>query len=489
MSTKRHTALNLCGAVAPILLMLVTVPLYLRLVGEERYGVLAIVWLITGYFGFFDFGLGRATAHAVAKARNLVDEVRARTFWTALLVNAALGVVGGLLVLIIAPPLFTRVFNISGVLLDEVLTVVPWVALAIPLLTFQGVFTGALTGRERFLALNVRSVIGTALTQLVPLACVWLIAPTLEVAIPSTVIARLVSVTLLAAIAFRSVPAGWRPCYGGHPMARELLGYGGWISLSGVMAPLIASMDRFLIAGMLNPVAVTHYSVPFQLVTRGSTFASALSNAMFPRLVRSTHEEARALAWRAIKANAGLMLVPCVIGIVIMKPFLTLWVGPGFAEEAAIVGQLIAISLWLNAIALIPFNLLQAQGKPRETTAILAIQVIPFLAVAVPGITFLGIAGAALARNVRSAADVALLCYRTQFLKQLGILSLPPLALLISAVLLQQVVDAPGATQTMASAFLILAAMAWALATSKDVRQLIAVLFRDPVSLFTANKP
>src|SRR5215813_6772485 len=99
MSVSRHSAYNLAGSIIPVVLSFVTVPIYLKLIGAERYGVLAIAWLLLGYFGLFDLGLGRATSYRIAALRDASSRDRAKTFWAAVAVNIAMGLVGGLILL------------------------------------------------------------------------------------------------------------------------------------------------------------------------------------------------------------------------------------------------------------------------------------------------------------------------------------------------------------------------------------------------------
>ncbi|MGA3229657.1 MAG: oligosaccharide flippase family protein, partial [Candidatus Binatus sp.] len=70
----RNTIINLAGEVAPSLVALLAIPLVIRVLGVDRYGVLTLSIMVVGYFGLFDFGLGRAATKFIAAAAASSDQ-------------------------------------------------------------------------------------------------------------------------------------------------------------------------------------------------------------------------------------------------------------------------------------------------------------------------------------------------------------------------------------------------------------------------------
>src|ERR1700687_5763655 len=88
-----NTALNFLGQLLPMLVGIVAVPQLITRMGTERFGIITIAWMLIGYFGLFDMGLGRALTQLVAGqlGRNETDDIPA-VFWTSLLLMLLLGI-------------------------------------------------------------------------------------------------------------------------------------------------------------------------------------------------------------------------------------------------------------------------------------------------------------------------------------------------------------------------------------------------------------
>jgi O-antigen/teichoic acid export membrane protein len=401
----------------PLLLSLATVPAYLHLIGEARYGVLAVVWVVLGYFGVFDLGLSRATANQIARMRNEPPAVRERVFWTALSLNATVGVLGGVILFFVGQVLLENLLRVTPELRSEAVAALPWLAVAVPLTTVTLVLAGTLEGGERFLLVNSLGIFGLALFQLLPLAYAYWVNPRLPGLIMSATLALFVSTVLSFVVTAVSLPVRSRPKIDAERVG-VLLRYGGWVTLTGLVSPLVSVVDRVVIGSVLGAKAVTRYTVPYALVSRVKILSSSLARAIFPRFSMLDRSDAARVSRESLRALAAVMTVLTVVAAVTLDPFLRVWVGSEIASSSAPVGEILLIGFWLNSLAVVPFAFLQAQGRPDLPAKFHVLELAPYIGGLVFGLHFAGIQGAAWAWSGRAAADAVLLFWAARRLSQ-----------------------------------------------------------------------
>ena len=274
---------NVMGMIVPIAITLVTVPIYISYIGVARYGVLSIIWILLGYFGFLDFGLSRATANALAKLAHASKEDRTGVFLTSLYLNLVLGALGGIVLYYAGGALLHHWLPLSEAMGAEVETAFPWIACMLPLALLAGVARGAIESRERFFVINVLDLVGVSLGQILPIFCAIVIGPSLAVVIPAAFLARVLSVGLNLGCVARFERLDTLRVFD-RSRFKELLQFGAWVSVSNVISPLLTSIDQLLVGSTLGAVAVAHYAVPMNVVGRSQIIATALSEGAIPPL-------------------------------------------------------------------------------------------------------------------------------------------------------------------------------------------------------------
>jgi len=152
-----------------------------------------------------------------------------------------------------------------------------------------------------------------------------------------------------------------------------------------------------------------------------------------------------------------------VLAVVLVQPFLAVWVGPALADPAASVGAILLLGLWVNGLAYVPFALLQAQGRPDVPAKLHVLELPPYLLALWLGLSHFGVEGAAWAWTARAGADAALLFLASRA----SFNNLLPLAPAAGAVLLACVgaltIFAEPLLRGSAGAALVVFALVWAL--------------------------
>lgn len=149
--------------------------------------------------------------------------------------------------------------------------------------------------------------------------------------------------------------------------ASHLIRFGGWVTVTSFVGPLMVIFDRFVIGAFMGAKAVTYYTVPFQITERLGIIPTSLTTAVFPRL--STADAAEEWKTTEVASRALVLIVtPLFIGLLLLiEPFLQVWIGRDFAEASSGVARIVLVSFWVNFLARIPYMRLQARGRPNLT--------------------------------------------------------------------------------------------------------------------------
>jgi O-antigen/teichoic acid export membrane protein len=398
---SRNTFWNLLGASSPILIALITIPILIGSIGTQRFGVLAIAWVVLGYFGLFDLGLGRATIKFVAEAfeRNRPVEVRG-LFWT---------VTGGVVLALAAPVLVREILNIPSDLHSEALGAFYLMACSVPLVTTTTAARGVLEARHQFGLLNALQVPTSAITQVAPVL-VLPFSNNLAWLVGALVASRVLGMIVFTFATLRSLESPFAGPFFLRKRLKSLFSYGGWLTVTNVIGPFMVYADRFVIGSLTSMTAVAYYATPYEAVTRLWILPHSLTRTMFPIFSASTDIRQRSRIYMSALKYLTLLLAPVVATLVVFAPdVLRLWIGNEFAENSTMVLQLLAIGVFVNSLALVPFTLIQGLGRPDITAKFHLLELPFYLLMLWYGISQWGIAGAAIAWTVRVTVDGILL--------------------------------------------------------------------------------
>lgn len=371
-----NVAINIVGQAAPGLVILVALPILVRLLGKDGYGFLALLIVIVGYIGIFDFGLGKAATNLIAGARGQGDEsdIVGLTVST-LVLETVVGVFLAGLFCAATPLLVSRVLRPPMSAWSDMTRALWILSMAAPAATLLSGLRGILAAHGRFDLLNYGRAPVTILTYGGAAAVAASGGGRQELAL------TLVAVQYVALIQnfwflVRLRPGMFRNFFrlGGKWFRIELLRYGAWLMTSDAAGPIMVYADRLMIAGGLSVAAVGLYSAPYAGVTKLSIVPISLSAILFSELSSYTAlqrgKEAITLVTRSAKYLSVLFLPFVVFLAVYGNSLLRIWLGATFAEDADGLIAVLSLGVFFNAMAHIPYATLRALGRPRATAVI-----------------------------------------------------------------------------------------------------------------------
>lgn len=408
----KNTGWNLLGAGAPLLVAVFAIPLLLVGMGTPRFGLLTLAWVVIGYFGLFDLGLGRALTKLVSdRLGEGREEEIPELVWTALALMLVLGVVGGLVVGLLTPLLVQRTLRIPFELQGEASGAFYLLAASIPVVISTTGLRGVLEAHQRFALVNaVRLPLGVFMF-LGPLLVLPFSASLVPI-VAVLVVGRVIGWVIHLVLCIRVIPGLRESVTLRRAKVRPLLAFGSWMTVTNIVSPLLVYLDRFLIGAVLSVTAVAYYATPYEVVIRLLIVPSALAGVLFPAFAASLAQDRNRTAQlfgRGTTALALTMFLPLLLIVMLAHEGLTVWLGAEFAQNSTTVLQWLAVGVFANGLARVPFALVQGMGRPDVTAKLHLVELVVYLPALWVLLGMYGIKGAAIAWTARVSIDMVLL--------------------------------------------------------------------------------
>ena len=408
MSLKRNTLWNLAGSTVPLVAGAALIPFTLGRLGNEAFGVLTLIWGLIGYFSLFDLGVGRALTYQLSQlsAAGRAAEI-GPTLRAGMVLTLAAGLLGAGVVWVLAPGLAQHWLKISPALQHDSMQAFLIAALGVLPTTLASGLRGALEGLDRFSASNISRIALGLWMFMVPAWSVYIHGPDLWVITFYLVLGRCL-VVLGMGLQLRSELFSK-----GAVLEKRHLGglwnYGFWITVTGVVGPLMVYGDRFFVSAAVGAEQLPLYAIPQEGLLRLLLIPMALTGALLPRLAAMGQQEAASSYRQSYRRVMLSMLGVCLLAAALAYPVLAVWLSAEFARAALPVVLVLCAGVWINSMALLPYTLLHARGNPRLTAIFHLVELLFYFFLLWFLSSWLGLLGAALAWAARVLLDLVLL--------------------------------------------------------------------------------
>ena len=397
MSIRKNSLWNLIGLAAPSVVGLLTIPVLLRGLGNELFGLLTLIWVLVGYFSLFDLGLGRAYTQ-FGSSSDLSKLVNKKIIRTGFIFSLSLGLFGGVLVFLMRDVVVSEIFNVSKLHFNEAKNSLAIVALAIPLTVVTSVFRGMLEGFEDFKSVNILRLFFGILNFIVPMIVV-LITPSLEYVVTSLIILRAVVTYLHYKLLLNHINlVDIYKMKSNFSDGMRLVKFGSWISVTNVIGPIMVNADRFILSHLVGASLIVFYTIPADMLMRVLVLPEAISSvlfAKFSKIIKTDKTYSLFLCKKSFLIYIILMIFICSPILLFGTEIIVFWLGSSYGETSGTILKILALGLFFNAITNVPYVYIQASGNSKITATFHIIELIIYVPLLVYLVKLYGVYGAA----------------------------------------------------------------------------------------------
>jgi len=387
MRLGRNLLAGFVNSVWTALVGFAVVPLYLKYLGIEAYGLIGFFATTQALLSLLDLGLAPTINREVARCSASGNMQEARNLLhTLAVVYAGMAALIVLLVSMLAPFVATHWLQSSNIGAERLQQAVLLMGLVIACRWPVGLYQGALMGMQRLAVSSMVSVVMVTLGGLGAVLVLAFISPTIEAFFIWQVGVALLNVAFMRAAAWRVVGHGDRKNFDANELKR-IWRFSAGMSGVAIAAIFLTQLDKVLLSRMLTLDDFGRYAL-------GGVVASALSvlvvptfNAVYPRfsalVSKGDESELKSLYLLGTRLFCTVVFPVALAMASFSVDLINVWTGnESLAQSVAPIVAILVMGTALNGVMHFPYALQLAYGMvrlPFILAATLAVVLVPLI--------------------------------------------------------------------------------------------------------------
>lgn len=395
MSFKRNIIVTYTTQIYTTVIGILILPMYLKYMGAEAYGLVGFFTMLQAWFGLLDMGLTPTVARETARFRGgATDALSYRRLLRALqIVFSAIALIGGVVLLACSDLIAKHWLNSKALPIEQVKISLQLIAVSVALRWMSGLYRGCISGSERLVWLGGFNafVASIRFVGVLPVLIWWGSSPEVfffyQLGVAVIELAGLVAKSQSLFPVLRSGELlSWSPSAIFRPIA-PVLRFSLTIAFTSSVWVLVTQTDKLVLSKIL-PLAEYGYFTLAVLAASGVMMISGpVSGALMPRMARlqaeDDHRNLIALYRNATQMVAVIAVPASVVLAIFSEHVLLLWTGDvDISVRAGPLLRLYALGNGFLAMSAFAYYLQFAYGNLRLHligSALFATLLIPLL--------------------------------------------------------------------------------------------------------------
>lgn len=363
------------------------IPLYLKFLGIEAYGLVGFFGTLQAVFGIMDVGLSTTLNREMARLSALPDKVQEQRdlLRTLEIIYWLISLFIGIFVFVLAPLIAEHWVSPMHLSTEAVKDAVQLMGLVMALQFPFSFYQGGLMGLQRQVLVNTIFVITGTLRGVGAVLVLWLISPSIKAFLVWQIFASAVATLACVFFLWRSLPfSEIRPKFD-KALLLGVQGFAVSVSVNSIVGVLLTQLDKVILSKMLSLEMFGYYTLAATVASFLWAIIIPVNSALFPKFTELVELRDNIhlidLYHRSCQFMAVLLLPTALVVAFFSWDVMVLWTqSPVTAENTYMIVTLLMIGTTLNGLFSVPAYLQCAAGWPQlvmYTNIILAVVLVP----------------------------------------------------------------------------------------------------------------